>query len=559
MELRDLIRKYALQNAVQFDGIAQAGAVIGKVLTEKPELKNDIRAISRQIVEIVREVNKLDVGQQKAELEQIAPQLLEKKKGEKKDLPELKNAVEGHVVTRLPPEPSKYLHLGHAMSFLINYMYAKKYKGRCILRFDDTNPKTCSQEYVDSILDDFKYLKIIPDETRYVSDDMEQFYSYAEQLLDEGKGYVCICDKDTLTRNRQSEKACVHRSQNAEQNLKLWQRMKAGKYEEGEAVFRLKIDMSAENQVLRDPIIFRICYASHYRQKQKYRAWPMYDFESAVEEHITGVTHILRSNEFGTMRQELQDYIKDILNLNKQYIREYGRITIKGSVTKGREIRELIQKGKVSGWDDPGLVTLKALRRRGITTEAYYELVKEVGLSPSPTNVDPGVLETINRKILDPGTPRYFFVNEPAEITVENAPEQEVEVKRHPSNAELGSRKFKTGSKFYLANKDVEGFQEGESIRLAECLNFIKKGGKLIYHSKSHAEFKGTKIIHWLPVQANMPKVKVLMPDRKEVAGLAEPGVSELKVGDIVQFLRFGFCRLDKAEKGNYYFWFTHP
>lgn len=558
-ELKQLLMKHALHNAVLFKGKASIGAVIGKVLSEKPEMKQEIKSLSAQAKKVVGEVNALSFDEQSYQLKKMAPELMEKKAAEKRELPELKNAVMGKVVTRIPPEPSKRMHIGHALSFLINYLYAKKYKGKAILRFEDTNPELAKQEYVDSDLEDLKFLDIKPDKTVFVSNDMPKFYELAEQLIKKGKAYVCFCEKEQMRKSRHKGECCECRE--SSDNLNEWKSMLAGKYKEGECVLRLKINMEAENQVMRDPVIFRICKEGHYLQGKKYAVWPMYDFENAVEEELCGITHILRSIEFGTMRIELQNHIKELFGFKKQEVVQYGRFNVIGAVTQGREIRQMIAEKKFTGWDDPRLVTIKALRRRGIQKEAFHELALEVGLSAAPTNLDWSIIAAINRKIIDPKCSRYFFVDEPQEIKIEGAPDIAAELKLHPDFPEKGKRKLKTAGKFFIAKKDAVEIKDGELIRLMDCLNFRKSKNKFAFDSREHEKYKdhGKRIIHWLPAdKSQLIDVEVMLPDATLRKGYGEAALKDLKVGEIIQFTRFGFCKLDSKEKNKLVFWFTH-
>lgn len=563
--MKDLILKHVLKNAIDFGGQANPKAVLGRILSEEPSLKKDVPKLLKEIEAVVAGIGKLSVEEQKAKLKLIDSGLLKEKKEKKKEkgLPELPGAKMGKVVTRIPPEPSKYNHLGHALSFLMNYLYAKKYKGKCILRFEDTNPEKAAQEYVEAMKEDvLEYLGIKPDKTVFVSDNMEKFYALAEQLIKKEEAYVCFCSREKMQDLRHKGSGCECREVDAKKNLDEWKKMLKGEYDEGKATLRLKIDMAAKNQVLRDPVIFRIVLAPHYRQKNKYKVWPMYDFENAVEEHFCGVTHILRSNEFGKMRGELQDYIKKIFGFEKQVIVEYGRFNIKGKLTQGREIRELIETKKVSGWDDPRLITLKALKRRGIVKEAYYELINEVGLTPSQTNLDFGVLAAINRKILDPKVNRYFFIQLKKKIKVKGAPEQIAEVPLHQDFRKRGYRKFKTGEDFFIAAKDLAGLSKGKLHRLMDCLNFTFDGKNFKFHSLDYEDFKNAPnkgiIIHWLPAEAKTVNVEIVMDDNSKLKGIGEAGLLDLKVGEVIQFERAFFARLDKKGKDKLEFWYLH-
>jgi len=542
------IRNLALQNAVKFNGKANPGAVIGHIIANHPDAKEDIKDIAKSVNLVVKEVNKLKLDEQVKELKKKAPALLKEKKHEKTGLKELPNAEEGMVVTRLAPEPSKYNHIGHALSFLLNYLYARKYKGECILRFEDANPEKVTQEFVDAMNEDvIKYLDIKPDKIIYVSDDMEMFYEYAEKLIENGHAYVCFCKQEDMRDLRHKGLECDCR--NKFSTMDEWKEMLEGKYKEGECALRLKADMRSDNHVMRDPVIFRIVLKPHYSKKKKYKVWPMYDFYNAVEDSVLGVTHVLRSNEF-MLRGELQNHIKDLLELDKQTIVEYGRFNVIGAVTQGREIRALIESGKYSGWDDPRLVTLRALKRRGIIKETFYLLAEEVGLSPSPTNIDFKLIAKINKRLLDKSANRYFFIGNPKKIKIKEAPSMKVSIPLHPDFKDKGQRKLETLDEFYIEDK----ISKSKNYRFMHLFNF--KNDKFI--SEEMDEKLDATLIHWLPVCDDLVKVEVLMPDTKVVKGLAEEGVEDIKVGDVIQFERFGFCRLDSVEDKIYKFWFTH-
>ncbi len=552
MDVKKAALKYALQNAVEFKGRANAGAVIGKVISENPELKERINDVAAAANASVKEVNNIKPEEQVKKLQEIAPELLEKKKSEKRGLLELENAVQGKVVTRFPPEPSKYAHVGHALSMLINYLYAKKYGGKFFLRFEDTNPEKVKQEYVDAILEDIEYLGIKQDKVTFVSSDIEKLYSYAERLIKDGNAYVCFCEVEKMRDARHKGKECECRNASPEESMKSWKKMLSGGFKEGEAVLRLKGNMQAENHVMRDPVLFRIAEGKHFRQGEKYRVWPLYDFENAVEDGMMGITHIMRSIEFGGMRVELQDRIKTLLKLPKQTVIQYGRFNITDALSQGREIRELIAKRQVSGWDDPRLVTVKALRRRGIQPETFADLAIEVGLSTTPTNINWEVVAALNRKYLDASSKRYFFVENPKKITVEKAPKKELSLKLHPSE-EKRERKFSVNGEFLISEKDYCGLKKlkgNELVRLMDCLNFTASDERFVYDSDNVEEYRkrGKKTLHWLPAKGNV-EADILMPDATTAKGLAEGNASKIKEGEIVQFARFGFCRLENREK----------
>ena len=541
--MQDIIKKHALLNAVEYGGKANAQAVMGKVIAEKPELKNDMATVGRETAKIVKEINSWPLEKQKKELEKFG-KIKKEEKVEREGLPPLPNAEMGKVVTRLPPEPSKYNHIGHALSFLINYMYAKMYKGKCILRFEDTNPEKVRKEYVDAMKEDvLDYLDIKPDKVVLTSNDMKKMYGYAEKIIKEGKAYVCTCSREKMQAMRHKGEECECRNRSIEENMKLWKNMLGKKFKEEEAVLRLNIDMQALNQVMRDPVIFRITYAPHFIQKNKYCVWPLYDFQNSVEEELCGITHILRSAEFGEMRIELQNYIKDLLGFRKQTVVQYGRFEVDGAITQGREIRKLIEEGKIKGWDDPRLVTLKALRKRGIVKETYYNLAKKLGLNPTSAKIQWHMIAAENRKLIDPVSPRYFLVGEPIEIKLDKLPMRIVKAPLFPGKRKF--RKIPVTKKVFVDKIDLTQYR-GKEVRLMHFCNVIldkkaKVTGKAL---------KDVPKIHW--VSSKNFNMKIIMPDAKEVEGLAEPEVSKVKPNQTVQFERIGFARCDK--KGLFYF-----
>ncbi|MBM3233234.1 glutamate--tRNA ligase [Candidatus Pacearchaeota archaeon] len=550
-DLKKEIRAYALKNALEF-GKAEAGRILPKMFQhglEKGEIKEAMPVIS----EIVKEVNTYSNEQKEKEYETLKELVKEREEEKKKDLPDLPN-LEGGVVTRIPPEPSKYLHIGHALSFLLNYLSARQYGGKCLLRFEDANPEKVSQEFVDAMLEDMQgYLEIKPDGIRYVSDDMDLMYQNAEELIGLGKSYACFCDRKSMQEMRHEGKECDCRKANVKETLEEWKKMLAGKYKEGEAVLRLKGDMKALNHVMRDPVLFRVVETKHFRKGTQYKVWPMYDFYNPLEDNLMGVTHILRSNEFD-QRVELQDLLKDLLGLRKQTIIQYGRFGVLEGTTKGREIRDLVESGEYIGWDDPRLVTLKALRRRGIKKEVIYELVKQLGLSKYEIKIDFAMIAALSRKMIDAETARYYFVPDPVEIHVKGSPILEhVHIPLHPGKSE--TRTIDVGDTVYISSDDIVQLK-GKEARLLHLYNVqLPKSAKKGDATFTSLENKQVPKIQW--VSHGVP-VRVFMPDGSWKEGIGESGLVDLKEGDVVQFERFGFVKLDAKKEGKLEFWFTH-
>ncbi|MBI4015276.1 MAG: glutamate--tRNA ligase [Candidatus Aenigmarchaeota archaeon] len=541
--LEKLILQFALANALQYGGKANAGAVIGKIIAAKPELKENMAGIGKLVSDIVKDVNEWGLEKQGKELKKIGePAAVEKK--ERKGLPELEGAKMGKVVTRIPPEPSKYTHIGHAISFLINYLYAKKYKGKCILRFEDTNPEKSNQEYVDAFKEDILgFLEIKPDKIVFSSNDLEKMYSFAEKLIENENAYVCTCAREKIKDMRHKGEECECRVRTY--SMELWKKMLKGGFGEEGAVLRLKLDMKADNQTLRDPVIFRVCLTPHFKLGKKFKVWPLYDFQNVVEDELCGITHILRSAEFGEMRIELQNKLKELLGFNKQFVMQYGRFGVEGAITQGREIRKLIEEGKVSGWDDPRLVTIKALKKRGYVKETFFYLAQRVGLRPGSATFDWNIINSENRKHIDKNSNRYFFVAEPIQITLSKIPTRTVSAPLYPGKRKM--RKIPVSKKVFVDKIDFIA-NRGKEVRLMHFANFVLD---------KEAKYTGKPVkdipkIHWVPEKA--VKAKLVMDTGAVLNGLAEPAVGKIKAGETLQFERIGFCRVDSTKPLVFYF-----
>ncbi len=542
----DIIRKYALINAVEYGGKASAKAVMGKVMGESEDLRKDPKKALELIRKEVSEINQMTKEEQEEELKRLYPEYFEKEEvKEKKELPPLPNA--DHVVTRIPPEPNGLPHIGHGLSFYFNYYYARRYKGKVILRFDDTNPEKEKLEYYEEMKKDIKWLKIDWDEEHCESDDLPLLYQYAEKLIEQGDVYICSCPQPKIKEDRYSMRECGCRKKSIRETQKLWKEMLTGK----KYILRLKGDMKSPDSQMRDPTLFRVVKTPHPIQKDKYMVWPTYDFACAIEDSVLGITHVLRSNEFHTT---LQNYIRDLLNLKHPIIIQYSRFNVRGSPAAKRRLRPLIAQGLVSGWDDIRLTTIKALKRRGIVPEAIHALAVEMGLSTSEPEIDWSIIEALNRKIIDSKAKRYFFVPDPVRLHVEDAPGSTVQLKLHP-DIDYGFREIKTGNTFYVSGKDVR-----DEFRLKDLFNVKiteRENGELKGVFTGKKLKKDLEKIEW--VTEKTVQVKVLVPHElfvngeynpeslEIVEGLAEEAVGTLPVDEIVQFERFGFCRIDES------------
>ena len=564
-DVQELIRKYSLANAVKFDGKADAKAVIGKLLAERPELRPQARDIIQLVNRTVKDINQMSISDQITELEKMAPELLETSKERRiKELPPLKGAKKGQVVTRLPPEPSGYPHIGHAYAGYINWFYAREYNGKLILRFEDTNPRNVHKEYYDAFKAGYRWMDIDWDDELNVSDDIPFFYEHAQKLLKRGEVYFCSCAAEVISENRRTGVACPHRQSNSENNLQVWQDILEGKFSEGETVCRLQIDMTHPNAVMRDPNIFRIIDFPHPIQGEKYRLWPTYDFANALEDYRNGITHVLRSNEFAS-RGELQAYIRDLFDYPQPIIQEWSRFAIEGSPVSKRKIRPLLDSKVISGWDDIRLTTLPALRRRGILPEAVREMTREVGLSVAQPILDWSVLLGINRRLVDPIANRYYCVTNPIQVEITDAKLFTAEIPYHPDFKDRGTRKVTLNDQVFIDGADASQLKEGTIFRLKHAFNLrvekkIRK--KLICTFAGDVLDQAQLKIQWvttesIPVQLFIPDVLFLKgeynPKSLQIQeGLGEKALKTVESGTILQLERKGFGYLEKnGEKVN--------
>ncbi len=535
--LEKIIRKHVLKNAWEY-GKAEVQGAVGKVIAEYPEAKKGMKQTLSLIQKNVEEVNSLSRKQIEQELASYS--FTEKKLVDKKlELPQ----VAGEVVTRFSPEPNGYAHIGHAKAAFLSFEAAAAYNGRCILRWDDTNPEKEKKQFVEAISSDLHWLGLEFDAEYYSSDLMPVFYKYADQLVSQGEAYACTCRKEEIAKNREEKKNCACR----EKQALSWEEMKRGKVAKGEAVLRLKGDMAALNTVMRDPTLFRIVSAKHYRQKNKYKAWPNYDFAVCIADSFQGVTHALRSKEY-ELRDELYYAILDKLRLRKPVVYDFSRLNLQGTKLSKRYLLPLIKAKKVSGWDDPRLPTLAGLRRRGIQPQAIKDFVLSFGLSKVESNPSWDRLLAENKKLLEPVAKHFFFVADAVKFKIVGiAPGHSREKAAAHNFAGLEDANY-----VHIPAKEVS---PGAELRL--------KGFCSVKLNEKHAEvIEGMpeKKVEWT-FASNSVKTKLLVVgdlfkgdefnenSLETVNGVCPKSVLSLEQGEAVQFERIGFCRLDKKTK----------
>jgi glutamyl-tRNA synthetase len=566
--LRELILKTALLNALQHGGKAQAGVLIDRIIGERQDLKTKAKELSGLIGKVVGEVNRLSIQDQKRRFEERWPKALKKvKKAEEgeKGLPALPNASKyEQVVTRFSPNPDCVLHLGSARAIILSHEYARLYNGKFILRFEDTDPKVKKPvlEFYDRIREDLEWLGCKADREYIQSDRLPIYYKYAEQLLQECNAYVCTCPPEQFRKKSLAREPCNCRNQSAEENLERWHHMLYGGYGEGEAVVRVKTDIKHPNPAVRDWPALRIIDPvkhPHPRVGSKYRVWPLYNIAAGVDDHLLGVTHIIRGKEHLT-NQVRQEYMYKHLGWKYPETIHYGRLKITGAFLSKSKIIQGIREGFYTGWDDPRLATFAALRKRGITHGAIKKMIVDVGPKTADVTLSWENLYAYNRKILDPESPRYFFVSKPVKLKVQNVRKQfRVKLPLHPDKPEMGFRKFKVTPKreeaiFWIAKRDADATEAGNMLRLMELFNIkiesVNKGlVEAVFMSEAYEDARKTKakLIHWIP-EGNVVSCRVVMPDVSVNEGVAESGCKKLKADAVIQFERFGFVRVEEND-----------
>lgn len=567
LNLEKTIDRFVFENAL-IHGKAKTGSVMGALIAAYPEIKHQAKEIAKLVTSKVTLTNNLDPETIDRICREKYPEFFDKErktKAKKTELPPLEGAIDGKVCTRLPPEPSGFLHIGHGYAAFINYYYAKRYNGKLILRFEDTNPRKVELKYYDSIRDDYHYMGIQWDEEVNESDRIPLYYKYAQKLIEEGNAYVCSCPVDVVRDFRSKRKECGHRGHSPLKNLELWETMLEDS-PEGVLSLRLKIDMSHTNAALRDPSIMRVIETSHCLQGDKYRVWPLYDFAVSIEDSELGITHVLRSEEF-VQKVPLQNYIQEILGLRSPRFIHFSRLRLSDVPVQKRKIRELIEKGIISDWNDVRLSTLSGMRRRGIVPETIRQLAVEMQLSTGQSELDMSILLAMNRKIVDNFAKRCFAVLDPIILKVSELPKGEVNLDFHPKNTELGSRKILYNSTFYISHLDLEIISQGEIIRLKDLVNIhineikVVKGNQYEIEARydSTPSFDFPKI-QWVPINycteliANIPgplyiegEINPYSLNRK--SGYIEKSALGFKKDDLIQLERIGFGRVDKLTR----------
>ena len=553
-DLEEIVYKYVLLNAFKHKGNANPGAVMGSIMSSEPELRSKAKEVGQLAGKIVAQVNALSIDEQKSEMEKYGVEVQDKKpKTKKTGLQELPGTHE-NIVLRFAPNPSGPLHIGHSRAAIPNAEYVKRYDGTLILRIEDTDPKRVFKPAYDMIPEDLAWLGIHPDEIIYQSDRFEIYYDYARQLIQKGAAYMCTCDGATFKELKDNSKPCPCRDNSVEENIELWNKFDS--MDAGEAVLRLKTDINHKNPAIRDWVAMRIVEEDHPRLGDKYRVYPMMNFSVAIDDHLLGMTHVLRGKDHFA-NSEKQKYLYEHMGWELPEFIHYGRLKMEDIALSTSKAMEGIENGTYSGWDDPRLGTLRAIARRGIKPKTIYDLIIEMGVKMSDSAISWKKIYGLNRNILEPLANRYFFCENPQLIEIENYNGGKINIERplHSDYLKRGNRNLIFDGKVYIAQEDISN----GIFRLMDAVNIEITDNKIAYHSTSFEDAREVKakIIHWVPHEENM-NVKIIMDDATVKSGIGEVALKNLKVGDIVQFERVGFARLDEINNNELKFFFAH-
>jgi glutamyl-tRNA synthetase len=559
------ILAFALQNALEHEGKANFGSVMGKAMALFPDLRNDPKNTSKMVKKIVGEVNSLGLKQQKDRLEKIGGPIELQKRERKTGLPELKEAENGKVVMRFAPGPSGPLHLGHTRAAILNDEFCKKYDGEFILRLEDTNPEKIDPEAYNMIPEDLNWLGIKVDTTYTQSDRFDEYYNIAKTLMENGSAYVCTMDTELWKELKYAGKPCEERDLGKDIQLEKWEKMLNGTFLEGEASLVIKTDLYHKNPAVRDFVGMRIRDHPHPRTGDRYRVYPLYNLSVVIDDHLMGCSHILRGKDHlnNTVRQR---YIYEHLGWNEPLFIHYGLVSIPNTILKTSIIKERIITGEYSGWDDIRLGTIRAIAARGFDPRSLREYWVDVGLKSADIQFSWDNFYSMNRSLIDGATKRFFFVPDPKRIHFTHNETLIAEIPVHVEHPEMGVRRYSITPdngkiEFVIPSDDFGDLSNGSVIRLKGLCNI-----KMTDIETGAAEFAGSdpavvrsnrgKIVQW--VHGDGAEMELIMPDGKIIFGIAEKDILDsTKKGENIQFERVGYFRTfnENGSKAN----FMHP
>jgi len=560
-ELRERVEeaaeKHALYNAVKHDSDAEVGAVVGPLMGENPDFREHGDEVPSVVAPVVAEVNDLSPEERRQRLADLAPDLLADleadEEGDEHPLPDLPGADDYEEVRmRLAPNPNGPWHLGSARMPAVIGTYTERYDGWMLCRFDDTDPETKRPDLdaYDAILDSISYLGFEPEEVVRASDRLPLYYDHARELIEAGGAYTCTCPQDRFSELKNDARPCEHRDKDPDATREEFEAMVAGEYDAGEIVLRVRTDIEHKNPALRDWVAFRMVDTPHPREAAaEYRCWPMLDFQSGVDDHLTGITHIIRGIDLQDSAKR-QRFLYEYVGWEYPETIHWGHVGIDAYDVplSTSAIKECIESGELNGWDDPSAPTLASLERRGIRGAAIVSAMVELGTSASNVDLSMDSIYAANRELIDDDADRLFFARSPVEKPVLMGPEAG-EPPVHPDHEDRGRRHLEVDGAVLIEPEDVP--PNGKRVWL--------KGYGCVRHTRDAFEFTGEDIdvvreggvdvIHWVPADDNR-RLRLRTPAGDE-EGYAEAGVAAYDPGDVVQFERVGFARIDAHEGGD--------
>ena len=570
-ELRERIEsvaeEYALYNAVKHDSEAEAGAILGPLMGDHPDFRPHGDRIMELVAPVVNRVNDLSPSERRSRLGELAPDRLaeleaEPEETEEPALPPLPNAEEVEQVRlRCAPNPNGPWHIGSARMGAVMGTYAEMYDGWLLVRFDDTDPATKrpDPDAYDAIIQDLSYLGFEPDAELRASDRLEIYYQRAREVINRGGMYACSCPQEEFSALKREGEACPHRDQDPADTRSHLESMIAGEYSEGEMVIRVRTDMSAPNPAERDWVALRIVDTPHpLESAAEYRCWPMLDYQSAIDDHATGITHIIRGKDLQDSERR-QQYLYEYFDWSYPEVLHWGRIQVdEYDVTMSTStIRQLIEAGELDGWSDPRAPTLQSLKRRGIRGEAVTDTMTELGVSTSDVSLAMSTVYARNRELVDEGADRYFMVQDGMTVPLVGEVPERARPPRHPEDDSRGYRDIPVGEAVEIETDDLPAHGERSWLKGLGCVRFHRDSFELTGESIEVVREEEVPVIHWVPAEHAIA-VDVLSVQGM-ASGHAEPGVREVPPDTVVQFERQGFARIDRHETDRTVVYFSHP
>ena len=552
-DLASRARRLALENAVAHGGEARPGPILARLLATEPALRPhaaDVRALVEATVSEVAGLPASVLNDELAKLggaESVAPRPTRSAT----ELPELPGAEPGRVVLRLAPFPSGALHIGNARMVYLNDYYRRRYDGKLLLVFDDTvgsEDKRVDAELFGVIREDLERAGVAVDDVLYKSDRLATHYAWAERVIARGASYVCVCPSETLQANRRAGIACAERDQPVDQTRELWSRMLSGGFGPGQAVLRLKTDLAGPDPAFRDRVLFRVSDFDHPRTGRRWRVWPLLEFSWAVDDIELGITHVLRGKDL-VIEDRMERHLWELLGLRGPSFLHWGLLRVReAKISKSKSYVE-VKSGVYDGWADPRTWSLASLARRGIATGSVRAFTLAFGLSLADIEVPAETLYAENRARIDPIARRRMFVADPVSVEVGEFPADllSVTLPNHPDRPELGERTLPLDGRFALARADLLA-HPGETVRLKDLAN-IDLPKTIPATGPVAAQFSGRENrriprLQWVP-EGHGVAVDVLDPEGRHRAGKGEAALREATPGEILQFERVGFVRVE--------------